>query len=96
MIGLHSPLGRRKTKVKKLGEGKGGKTSHPHPNSYTLDLQAICSQPLAWKGSVHVQAADAGPRELSAPSKQARPPGTDLPTAGLDHQLETEIIHWVE
>lgn len=28
-----------------------------------------------------------GPRELSTPSRPARPPGTSLPTAGLDHQL---------
>lgn len=43
-----------------------------------------------------LRAADAGPREPSAPSEQGRPAETSLPTAGLDHQLEAEIMHWVE
>lgn len=34
-----------------------------------------------------VIATDAGPRETSTPSRPAGPPETDLPTAGLDHQL---------
>lgn len=43
-----------------------------------------------------LRATDAGPRELSAAIEQARPPGTDLPTAGLDHRLETELMNCVE
>ena len=81
VIGLQSSLGRRKAK------GRNPPGPPPHPMHTHPCLKR--GRPLSAEGPhvSKVMAADAGPRELSTPSWPARPPGTDLPTAGLDHQF---------
>lgn len=89
VIGLHNSLGRRKAKVKRKERGRGEKSSRPPPHPIHTHPCLKRGQPLS-AGGPHVSkvmAADAGPREPSTPSWPARPLGTDLPTAGLDHQF---------